>query len=646
MATPGSALHNNVEELQLYANKNNEHLTWESKMDGPSHNPVFTFWAKIGDKTFPEAHGKTKKEAKYNAAKMALEDLNIQQFDMTQSISPAGMGNYISKLNEYGQKKDIQVDYSIIQMGTGLDHVQKFSVKVIMDKKEYPIGYGRSKQEAKREAARLAYEEIFQNALLCKSMSKINIENEEEPKSNAEGSVGQNPQRLTEDQTDQSEKRNEDFTSPLSTDGISPDTNSKMIKNPIGRLNEHCQKNSLTCKDVVVDRCGPSHAPKYTVQYVIGDETFPSASGENKQKAKQNAAILALLKLKILSEDELSRISDDDLSSRRSSENSDGLSSATSWATDTAPTTPRTDTTGGSKPKRRLAPTFSTRDVNRDCTTSQTNGTSGEDKASDMTELNVPRIDGFSGFTEIGRGAFGCVYKAKNTVDKKYYAIKEVSLRDEKTKREAEALAKVEHKNIVRYHTSWIGPSLRTNNYHKKSLFIQMELYEKNLKEWIVDPANNNPEKKEVALSIFCQLLDGVVYIHEEKMVHRDLKIGDFGLVKTLDDQESLTKDIGTPHYMSPEQHRLEVYDHKVDIFALGLIFFELLWIQVGTVTEKSKEWNNIRSGRFPLSFINAYNTQSFLIRKMLSETASERPEAEQVKRNLESDGMQEPKTI
>ncbi|XP_041044112.1 interferon-induced, double-stranded RNA-activated protein kinase isoform X2 [Carcharodon carcharias] len=630
MTTSGSALHMAVEQLQLYAKNIEKPLSWECKMKGPAHDILFTFCAKVGEETFPEAQGKTKKEAKYNAAKIALETLNLQNMALdrtTQTTSPAGMGNYISKLNEYGQKKSTHPDYRFSQINTGMDHVQKFSCRVVMDKKEYPIGYGRSKQDAKREAARLAYEEIDPILPLCKDMAKFDVENGEEPKSIAEGSPDQNPKRLTADEIDENEKRNEEYTSTASMDGTSQDFNSRPLeqnwKNAIGELHEYCQKRNLPCKVVEVDKRGPSHTPEFTLQFEINGKPFPSASGENKQKAKQKAAILALKELKASDvswwTQELSSVSEDDLVLKGSPEDSDGSSFISFRDSKTAPHTPKAVTTDGSKSKRRLAPSFTAPDSETDSTSFQIDSSSGQDPSLEV------KIEGFSEIEEIGKGGFGCVYKAKNDIDKKYYAIKEVPVQDnEKTVREAESLAKMEHINIVRYHHSWFAKSTQINRRITKSLFIKMELYNRNLREWIMDSENSKPAQKEVALSIFRQLLDGVVYIHQLNMIHRDLKpaniflkeeatvkIGDFGLVRTLDDQKSLTTNIGTPRYMSPEQ-----------------------------------KWNDIRLGKLPSSFFDNCPFQSCLIRKMLCEIARERPEAEEVKRKLESDYNQESKTI
>ncbi|MBI2928251.1 MAG: serine/threonine protein kinase [Verrucomicrobia bacterium] len=99
------------------------------------------------------------------------------------------------------------------------------------------------------------------------------------------------------------------------------------------------------------------------------------------------------------------------------------------------------------------------------------------------------------------------------------------------------------------------------------------------------------------ALQIIPQICDALQYAHDEGIVHRDIKpenvlvdrrgrvkIADFGLAKILGREPSsqrLTGEgqvMGTPHYMAPEQveHPLEV-DHRADIYSLGVVFYEML---------------------------------------------------------------------
>jgi serine/threonine protein kinase len=96
----------------------------------------------------------------------------------------------------------------------------------------------------------------------------------------------------------------------------------------------------------------------------------------------------------------------------------------------------------------------------------------------------------------------------------------------------------------------------------------------------------------DVAAMIAVKILDGLAYVHSHAMVHRDLKpdnirVSSRGEVKIMDfgiawdpSEENLTQPgiiIGSPHYLSPEQVRGEGLDARSDIFAFGILFYEIL---------------------------------------------------------------------
>jgi hypothetical protein len=126
--------------------------------------------------------------------------------------------------------------------------------------------------------------------------------------------------------------------------------------------------------------------------------------------------------------------------------------------------------------------------------------------------------------------------------------------------------------------------------------YIAMDLAEgRSLAELLED----GPPPPAVALGIFAQLADGLTHAHERGLVHRDLKpdnvmvthreggvlvarVIDFGLalVSEGDAATRLTTEgmvVGTPYYMAPEQTTGDELDHRTDLFALGIILFELL---------------------------------------------------------------------
>lgn len=192
----------------------------------------------------------------------------------------------------------------------------------------------------------------------------------------------------------------------------------------------------------------------------------------------------------------------------------------------------------------------------------------------------------------LGKGGMGAVYKAKQPSLDRTVALKilppEVG-RDptftERFSREARALAKLNHANIISVHDFGQTEDL---------YYLVMEYVDGlNLRRALLSGALSPKE----AISIVPQICDALQYAHEKGVVHRDIKpenilldarghvkIADFGLAKLMGhgpDRANLTATgqvMGTPHYMAPEQieHPLEV-DHRADIYSLGVVFYEML---------------------------------------------------------------------
>jgi len=192
----------------------------------------------------------------------------------------------------------------------------------------------------------------------------------------------------------------------------------------------------------------------------------------------------------------------------------------------------------------------------------------------------------------IGAGGMGAVYKARQPALDRLVALKILPPGDadginfaERFNREARALARLSHPNIVAVH--------EFGHVQDLHYFIMEYVDGVNLRQ-LEQKGRLSPRE---ALQIIPQICDALQYAHDEGVVHRDIKpenvlvdrkgrvkIADFGLAKILGidaEQARLTAEgqvMGTPHYMAPEQIERPLHvDHRADIYSLGVVFYEML---------------------------------------------------------------------
>ncbi|XP_026577627.1 serine/threonine-protein kinase Nek11 [Pseudonaja textilis] len=193
-------------------------------------------------------------------------------------------------------------------------------------------------------------------------------------------------------------------------------------------------------------------------------------------------------------------------------------------------------------------------------------------------------------YQKLGRGSFGTVYLVsdKKAKEEQLKVLKEISVGNLKPNEtveanlEAQLLSRLDHPAIVKFYTSFVeGGSfcIITEYCEGQDLDFKIQEYKRSGKEF--------PESQIVEW--FIQLLLGVNYLHERRILHRDLKakniflknnlvkIGDFGVSRLLMGSCDLaTTFIGTPFYMSPEALQHQGYDTKSDIWSLGCILYEV----------------------------------------------------------------------
>jgi len=211
-----------------------------------------------------------------------------------------------------------------------------------------------------------------------------------------------------------------------------------------------------------------------------------------------------------------------------------------------------------------------------------------------MSAVNIQQANQQLGryeiLSELGQGAMGVVYKARDPVLDRVVAIKTINLtlpKDELAEyearfyQEARAAGGLNHPNIVTIYD--IGKSDRV-------AYMAMELLEGEELRSIL--SSHEPLPTSVALDIGAQVAEGLAYAHERQIVHRDIKpanimvvrdglvkITDFGIARMRTNEvKTMTGMIlGSPKYMSPEQVAGKRADHRSDLFSLGVVFYEML---------------------------------------------------------------------
>lgn len=203
-----------------------------------------------------------------------------------------------------------------------------------------------------------------------------------------------------------------------------------------------------------------------------------------------------------------------------------------------------------------------------------------------MTDLMGNTIKGYEFRTLLGTGTFGAVYRAYQPVIGREVAVKVIlphfANRPEFVRlfeTEAQLVARLEHPHIVPLFDYWREPN---------SAYIVMRLLPLNLRLALKE-INFEPE---IVIRMFEQLCSALSLFHQQDIIHRDIKpdnillddnynvyLSDFGLAKMLWDTTDTSDDgiTGSPPYMAPEQIQGQELTAQTDIYALGIILYEVL---------------------------------------------------------------------
>ena len=191
----------------------------------------------------------------------------------------------------------------------------------------------------------------------------------------------------------------------------------------------------------------------------------------------------------------------------------------------------------------------------------------------------------FSG-KKIGKGAFSVIYKGTHKVTNKVFAIKEISYENlnkikNTIKREFTVMKKLNHPNIIKLHEVFFDSE-------NKNVYLVLDYYKRgDLFKFL----KGKPLKEKYAKKYMRQLASGLKYLHDNSIIHRDLKlknilvtdsndivISDFGFARDGDSNTMFDTLCGSPMYMAPEIMTHKTYDHKSDLWSVGVIMYELLF--------------------------------------------------------------------
>ena len=188
-----------------------------------------------------------------------------------------------------------------------------------------------------------------------------------------------------------------------------------------------------------------------------------------------------------------------------------------------------------------------------------------------------------------GRGAYGTAYLARRKADGREVILKQVPIEQlnsadrQSILTEIKVLSMLHHPNVIEYYENFL---------QDKAMMIVMEFAAGGTLFDLLEMRRREGKYLEEAelVHLFAQIVLSMYYVHQNQILHRDLKtqnifltrsqdhvkIGDFGISKILSTKSKAFTVVGTPCYISPELCEGKPYNTKSDVWALGCVLYEL----------------------------------------------------------------------
>ena len=260
------------------------------------------------------------------------------------------------------------------------------------------------------------------------------------------------------------------------------------------------------------------------------------------------------------------------------------------------------------------------------------------------------KLDDYDILQQLGKGGYGFVAKVKSKKNHKIYAMKMIDFdkaKDPSAKQfamsEIMLIQRLDSPHIIKYYHNFMD---------QNKMYIIMDFMNNGDLSGYVKAymEMNKPIPQDQILELFYQCASALCYCHKSGIIHRDIKpqnlfmtetkdikIGDFGISTTRNDKQANSITIGTQRYMAPEMFGNQVYDSKIDVYALGCTFHMMCYFslprEIVVVTDAFGQRGDIvdvPSNKF--KNLNFYSKEIFnLIQMMIERDVNKRPKSEDV---------------